>query len=126
MTNERKLGTIQLVKQDGRVIGGIVCPVSPDKTIYEWYVCGLDQEFKESYPSVLATWAGIDYAVKHNIPTFDFMGVGIPGRNYGVRTFKARFGGEMVNFGRYARVNNRLIYFISEMGYNFLALMKKI
>jgi hypothetical protein len=54
------------------------------------------------------------------------MGVGIPGRSYGVRTFKARFGGEMVNFGRFARVNNRLIYFISEIGYNLLALMKKI
>jgi hypothetical protein len=120
------IGTVQLVKLDGKVIGGILSPVTPGKTIYEWYVCGLDQEHREAYPSVLATWAAIDHALAHGIQTFDFMGVGIPGRSYGVRTFKARFGGKMVNYGRFARVNNRLIYFLSEMGYNLLAAVKRI
>jgi hypothetical protein len=126
MAKEGKLGIIQLVKYDGKVIGGIVCPISEDKTIYEWYVCGLDQEYKDLYPSVMATWSAINHALKNGISTFDFMGVGIPGRSYGVRKFKSRFGGEMVNYGRFARVNNRLVYFISEMGYNLLALMKRI
>jgi len=124
LSEKGKLGTILLVKQDGKVIGGILCPVTPGRTIYEWYVCGLDQVFKESYPSVLATWAAIDHALKNGIPSFDFMGVGIPGRSYGVRTFKARFGGRMVNYGRFARINNRLLYFISEMGYNLWALLR--
>jgi lipid II:glycine glycyltransferase (peptidoglycan interpeptide bridge formation enzyme) len=126
ISTEGKLGTIRLVKRNGQVIGGILSPVSPGKTIYEWYVCGLDQKHKEAYPSVLATWAAINYALKNDISTFDFMGVGIPGRSYGVRTFKSRFGGEMVNYGRFARINSRLLYFISEMGYNLLALMKGI
>jgi len=40
-----------------------VCPILQRKVIYEWYVCGLDREIKDVYPSILATWAAIDYAV---------------------------------------------------------------
>jgi serine/alanine adding enzyme len=126
MTKDGKLGKIFLVEYKGRIIGGILSPVTPGRMIFEWYVCGLDHEYREVHPSVLATWAAIDYAVKHKVPGFDFMGVGIPGREYGVREFKARFGGKMVNYGRFARVNNRLFYMISEMGYNILTLLKKI
>jgi hypothetical protein len=125
-SKEGRLGIIRLVEYQGKIIGGILAPVTPGKTIYEWYVCGLDQEYKEDYPSVLATWAALEYAVNNDIPQFDFMGVGIPERKYGVREFKSRFGGEMVNFGRFARINNRFFYAISEAGFNILALLKKI
>ena len=121
-----KLGIIRLIKYDGRIIGGILSPVFNKKVIYEWYVCGLDEKFKNVYPSVLATWAPIDYALKNNLQTFDFMGVGIPDRDYGVREFKAKFGGEMVNFGRFGRINNKFLYAITEIGFNILALMRKI
>ena len=123
---EGKLGIIRLVKYRDRIIGGILSPVTPGKTIYEWYVCGLDHEYRNIHPSVLATWAAIEYAVKNNIPHFDFMGVGIPERDYGVREFKMRFGGEMVNHGRFARVNSKLLYFAAETGYNLMAMLKKI
>lgn len=126
LMREGRLGTIRLVKLQGKVIGGIVCPVTPGKTIYEWYVCGLDQEYKECYPSVLATWAAIDFALNNGIPHFDFMGVGLPGRDYGVRNFKARFGGELVNYGRFARINGKGLYFIAETGYNLLAIFRKL
>jgi lipid II:glycine glycyltransferase (peptidoglycan interpeptide bridge formation enzyme) len=121
-----KLGIIRLIKYDGRIIGGILSPVFNKKVIYEWYVCGLDEKFKNAFPSVLATWAAMDYALKNNISTFDFMGVGIPDRDYGVREFKAKFGGELVNFGRFGRINNKFLYAITEIGYNILALMRKI
>jgi serine/alanine adding enzyme len=126
LTLENRLGIIRLIEYQGNIIGGILSPVTPGKTIYEWYVCGLDKTYHDVYPSVLATWAAIEYAVEHNIPRFDFMGVGIPERDYGVRDFKARFGGEMVNFGRFARVNNKLVYVVSELGFNVLSLIKKI
>jgi hypothetical protein len=121
-----RLGVIRLVEYKGKIIGGILSPVTPGKTIYEWYVCGLDQEYKEVHPSVLATWAAIDYALEHRIPKFDFMGVGIPEREYGVREFKSRFGGEMVNYGRFARINHKALYALAEAGYNLLAILKKI
>ncbi|MCF8367459.1 MAG: peptidoglycan bridge formation glycyltransferase FemA/FemB family protein [Bacteroidales bacterium] len=121
-----KLGEILLVLFEKKVIGGIVSPVFRDKTIYEWYVCGLDQEYKHLYPSVLATWAAMDYALKNNIQAFDFMGVGVPDKDYGVREFKSKFGGELVNYGRFGRINNKFLYAITEVGFNVLALMKKI
>jgi lipid II:glycine glycyltransferase (peptidoglycan interpeptide bridge formation enzyme) len=119
-------GVILLVEYRGKIIGGILCPVTEGKVIYEWYVCGLDHEYPEAYPSVIATWSAIDYAIKNNIPQFDFMGVGIPSRPYGVRDFKKRFGGEMVNYGRFSRINNKTLYHIAELGYNVLAVFKKI
>jgi serine/alanine adding enzyme len=121
-----KLGIVKLIKYDGRIIGGILSPVFNNKVIYEWYVCGLDEEFKNVYPSVLATWAPIDYALKNNLQIFDFMGVGIPDRDYGVREFKAKFGGNLVNYGRFGRINNKFLYAITEIGFNILALMRKI
>lgn len=117
-----------LVEYDNRIIGGILCPFLPEGTVFEWYVCGLDQEYKgkKIYPSVLATWAAIEIAAKNSFQQFDFMGVGIPGKPYGVRDFKMKFGGDQVNFGRYTRINNRWNYFIAELGYNLLSLIKKI
>ena len=97
-----------------------------NKVIYEWYVCGLDQDYKNIYPSVLATWAAIEYGLKNNLETFDFMGVGVPDKDYGVREFKSKFGGELVNFGRFGRINNHFIYTITEIGFNVLALLRKI
>jgi serine/alanine adding enzyme len=126
ISSEGRLGIILLVEYREKIIGGILAPVTPGKTIYEWYVCGLDQQYKEVHPSVLATWAALDYAVKNNIPRFDFMGVGIPEREYGVRDFKAKFGGALVNYGRFARINNRIFYAVAEAGYNILSLIKKI
>ena len=125
-SREGKLGIIRLVRYNDKIIGGILSPVWQNKVIYEWYVCGLDKEYKKQHPSVLSTWAAIDYALNNDIKTFDFMGVGKPDVPYGVRDFKARFGGRMVNYGRLTRVNNRFLYHIAELGYNVLGLFKKI
>jgi len=125
-SDKNKLGIINLVEYENKIIGGIVSPVSQNKVIYEWYICGLDQEYKHVYPSVLATWAAIDYALKNNIRCFDFMGVGTPDKDYGVRDFKSKFGGEMVNYGRFGRINNNLLYAITEVGYNILAMLRRI
>jgi len=125
-TQNNKLGIIRLVRYNGKIIGGILSPVTKDKVIYEWYICGLDQEYRQVYPSVLATWAAIDYALKNDIKKFDFMGVGVPDKDYGVRDFKSKFGGELVNYGRFGRINNQFLYAITEIGFNILALLRKI
>ena len=111
-----------LVKKENEVIGGIVCPVHKE-TIYEWYVCGLDNKYKGINPSVLATWAPIEWAAQNKLKTFDFMGAGSPEQDYGVRTFKSRFGGEEVCYGRYHYVVNRALF---EMGKVGLKLYQKI
>jgi serine/alanine adding enzyme len=121
-------GKFLLITYDNRVIGGIMSPYSRGKSLFEWYVCGLDTKYKSKgiYPSVLATWAAINYAGSAGCKTFDFMGVGKPDEPYGVRDFKMKFGGSTVNYGRYIRINNQWRYTIAEMGYNFLSFMKKV
>jgi lipid II:glycine glycyltransferase (peptidoglycan interpeptide bridge formation enzyme) len=59
---KQKISKFLLVYYQKKVIGGILCPVIEGKAIYEFYVCGLDQEYKNQYPSVMATWAAIKYA----------------------------------------------------------------
>ena len=46
-------------------------------------------------------WISIDYACKNGIEKFDFMGAGSPDEDYGVRDFKAKFGGSLVEPGRF-------------------------
>ena len=107
---ESDLGVFLLVFFNDKVIGGIMCPVMPQKAIYEFYICGLDAEYKDQYPSVMATWAAIEYGLQNNIPLFDLMGAGSPEEYYGVREFKARFGGELVENGRFLRVLNPILF----------------
>jgi lipid II:glycine glycyltransferase (peptidoglycan interpeptide bridge formation enzyme) len=122
---EKNIGKYLLVYYEEIVIGGIMCPILDGKAIYEFYVCGLDQEYKEQYPSVMATWAAIEYALQNNIPLFDFMGAGAPDEGYGVREFKERFGGEQVEQGRFIKIINPLLYRIGKLGLNIMAKIKK-
>lgn len=103
-----------LIKYQETIIGGIVCPILDNRTMYEWYICGLDKQYRQQYPSVLATYAAIKYAATHGIALFDFMGAGTPHTAYGVRTFKSRFGGTEVENGRFLYICKPRLYRIGE------------
>jgi len=111
-------GIILLVWHNEQLIGGIVSPITAGFSISELYVVGLDQEFPNLYPSVVATWAAMDYGQRMGLQHFDFMGLGKPDVAYGVRDFKLRFGGSQVNYGRFAKRNYKLLYGLAEIGYN--------
>lgn len=113
-------GRFILVELNGEIIGGTVCVVLPNKCIYEWFVCGRDGEWKSIFPSSLATYAGIRYAAEHGCTRFDMMGAGKPDEAYGVRDFKARFGGEQVEHGRFLCIRKPLLYWIGKMGVKLL------
>ena len=118
------VGKYLLVKYEGKVIGGMMCPVFADKAIYEWYVCGLDEGYRDQYPSVMATYAAIEYAKQNDVPLFDFMGAGVPNKPYGVRDFKMEFDGEVVEYGRYLCIRNTLLYKIGKWGVRMLKTKK--
>jgi len=120
---DKSLGRYLLIKYEGQIIGGIMCPIYKD-TIYEWFVVGKDGEIKGVYPSVLATWAAIEFAAIKGIKYFDFMGAGNPDQDYGVREFKSKFGGELVNFGRFVRINQNLHYQVGKLGLEILKRIK--
>ena len=116
----QRIGKFLLVKYQDKVIGGMMCPVLKGKAVYEWYVCGLDEDYREQYPSVVATHAAIEYAKQNDIPLFDFMGAGEPDIPYGVRDFKMEFDGELVEHGRFLCIRKPLLYWIGKMGVKWL------
>jgi len=98
-----------LVKHEGRIIGGSMV-VADERTVYEWFECGRNSEYKDQYPSVMATYAGIQLAKQSGCKRYDMMGAGEPGVPYGVRDFKAEFGGKLVEQGRFIYVTKPLLY----------------
>lgn len=121
--NDETSGKYFLVRHKGKTVGGIMCPIFKD-TIYEWFVCGLDTEYKEIYPSVLATWAPIEYAAANGLKYFDFMGAGPANEEYGVRDFKAKFGGQLISYNRFVKVNKKIRYVAGKAGLKVYSLLK--
>ncbi len=106
-------GVLLLLRQNGQLLGGMLCPVFEGKVLYEWYVVG---------PAVV-TWAAMDYANRHGLPLFDLMGAGAPDVPYGVRDFKLQFGGELKEYGRFLCVNQPLLY---QLGSVVVKLMRAV
>ena len=97
------------IKYEGKIIGGSVCTCW-DGAVYEWFVCGKDDDFKNIFPSTLAVWNSIIYAVENGCKYLDMLGAGKPEKKYGVRDFKAKFGGELVEYGRFLYICNKFLY----------------
>lgn len=108
-----------LVKHAGRIIGGSMV-VADKRTVYEWFECGLNAEYKDQYPSVMATYAGIQLALQTDCTRYDMMGAGEPGVPYGVRDFKAEFGGQLVEYGRFLCICKPMLYRIGKWGVKIL------
>jgi len=125
-SQQGQLGKILVARYQGKIVGGMVCPITPGKSLNEWYVCGLDKQYREIHPSVFLTYGAIEYAIENNIPSFDFMGIGSPDKPYGVRDFKVRFGGDIVNYGRFQRINNPLLFPVARAGFSLLSFLRLI
>ena len=116
---KNNIAKIFVVKHDGKIIGGIVCPISYNlsrTTIYELYVCG-SREHKNLFPGVIATWAPMEWGSENRINYFDFMGAGKPDEDYGVREFKSKFGGDLVQYGRFEKINQPLKFQLAKKGF---------
>ena len=109
---------------DGQVVGGSVCMLLPGHGVYEWFACGKDGVFKNIHPSSVTKYAGMKYACDNGYAVFDMMGAGKPDEEYGVRDFKAEFGGELVEHGRFLCVTKPLLYKIGVLGVKILKAIK--
>ena len=109
-----------LVEYNGEIFGGTVCVCLQNKTMFEWFVCGKDGVVKNIFPSEVATYAGLQCSVDDNCAKFDMMGAGSPNVKYGVRDFKAKFGGQLVEYGRYLCVLNKFLYSLGKLGVKLL------
>ena len=121
---QHKDGRFILVELKGEIIGGTVCVEQEGKCLYEWFACGRDGEWKAIFPSTLATYSGIRYAAEHGCARFDMMGAGKPDEAYGVRDFKAKFGGTEVEHGRFLCITKPVLYQIGKLGVAILKMRK--
>lgn len=77
--------------------------------IYDWYT-GANPSFMDKYPNDFLPWKIMEWGSLNNYNVFDFGGAGKPDVPYGVRDHKLKFGGELVNFGRFQKNHFPILY----------------
>lgn len=102
-------------KIDGKLVACSLELIHKD-IIYGWY-CGVDRAYSRFSPSEMLIWKILRWGAENGFQLYDFGLAGQPGIDYGVRNFKAKFGGELVNFGRNICVHKPVLLKVSRWGY---------
>ena len=87
--------------------------------IYYWYTGPL-KEYAAYRAGDLLVWHTLEMGSQNGFHTFDFGGGGKPDEEYGVRDFKAKFGGALVNYGRNVCIHAPLRLRLSQFGYRLV------
>jgi len=85
-------------------------------TLYDWYT-GSSDDGRQHHADELLVWEILMRGMLEGCRTFDFGGAGPPGAAYGPAEFKRRFGGAMINPGRFERVYRPLVIRALRTGY---------
>jgi lipid II:glycine glycyltransferase (peptidoglycan interpeptide bridge formation enzyme) len=88
-------------------------------TIIGWYG-GMNRAYGGYVSNELLMWHILKWGSEKGYRLYDFGGAGSPDEEYGVRDFKAKFGGELVSFGRNVYVHAPLLLRLSKIGYKVL------
>jgi CelD/BcsL family acetyltransferase involved in cellulose biosynthesis len=91
--------------------------------VYAWY--GGVQRVRGVAPVECLTWHGIEQGCRGGYTHYDFGGAGVPDEPYGPRDFKAKFGGELVNYGRYRKIYNPRKLALAEHAYELRRTLQK-
>jgi predicted N-acyltransferase len=87
--------------------------------VYGWYG-GVDRKFGKYVPGEVVMWKVLERSCNQGYQVYDFGGAGKPDEEYGVRDFKAKFGGDLVCFGRNTWTSKPLLLAASELGYSLV------
>jgi len=86
------------------------------KCIYDWYAASLENYY-DKYPNDILPWEVFQWGHQNEFSIFDFGGAGKPNVPYGVRDYKMKFGGKLVNYGRFTLVHNPIKMKLAETGF---------
>ncbi len=92
--------------------------------MYGWYG-GLDRKYADYMPGEMLMWDILKWGSENGYRVYDFGGAGKPGETYRVRDFKAKFGGQLVCFGRNTCVHSPLLYALSTHGYDLYRRLRR-
>lgn len=90
------------VKHEGKPIQTSVLLFFRGRVHY-WYLGSLCRELATLRTDDFAYWQSIKLGVESGCKLFDWGGAGRPGELNSLRNFKSKFGGELVNYGRYRK-----------------------
>ncbi len=117
------LTPLKMVRFSQALINHTVAAVSVEllykDRVFGWYG-GTQREFTAFIPNEILTWSILQWGAQNGYALYDFGGAGKPGEPYGVRDFKAKFGGQLVNFGRYVYKNHPMRLALSQTVYELL------
>jgi len=91
---------------------------------FAWY-CGTERRPQFS-PVDLLKWREFGQSYEDGITKYDLGGAGWPNEPYGVRDFKAKFGGELVQYGRYRKVHTPWRLALAERVYKFKRKLQRL
>ncbi len=100
---------ILTLRYDNKIIGGAFF-LYDDKRIYHWFRGGLHREYNKQSPDAVIDWEVMKFGIENNLLIFDFMGAGTKGQDNRLRTYKSRFGGDLVEIGMYSKINFPLLF----------------
>lgn len=99
----KKEMAINLIAQLDDLSIGAMTLLTYKNNIYAWFLGSLI-EYRNKHPNDLLPWEAMKWGIRNGYEIFDFMGAGKPNVKFGIRDFKEKFGGTIVNFGRYQNI----------------------
>ena len=105
------------VKAEDRLIGAYLMMLFKD-VIYFWYSAD-DYHMRQYYPTDGFVNHIIQWGIEHQYRILDFGWAGREDEPYGVRAFKAKFGGDEIRFGRHIQTYKPLLLAFSKAGLFF-------
>lgn len=114
LSNENFGLKLYCAEYDNKIIGCMLGLIYKG-TIYDFYA-GAYQEFYSKHPNDLIPWSVFLWGKNNGFEKFDFGGAGKPDKPYGVRDYKLKFGGELVNWGRFENVHKPLLMKVGKIG----------
>jgi lipid II:glycine glycyltransferase (peptidoglycan interpeptide bridge formation enzyme) len=119
----RDMAYFSIASVAGLPVAGQVA-IRHNDVVIGWYN-GVDRSSEWSC-NELVVWDVIRWSHRMGCRSLDFGGAGKPGEASGVREFKSKFRGELVNFGRNTRVHYPVRMEISKWGYQLARRSKGI
>ncbi|MDM8519990.1 GNAT family N-acetyltransferase [Anaerolineales bacterium HSG6] len=104
-----------LIKVDNQYAGARLT-LTYKHRIIAWYAT-TKREFSSCRPNEFSVWNMLEWGQENDYHLFDFGGAGKPNEPYGPRDFKAKFGGDLVNYGRNVCVHHPHLLKMSKAGF---------
>ncbi len=111
-----------IAKNENKTIGCMLC-LAHKEVLFDYYAGAFSNAYNK-YPNDLIPWEVFLWAKNNNFTQFDFGGAGKPNIKYGVREYKKKFGGELVNFGRFEFAHFPFLFNILSKLFKFIQKIK--